>query len=60
VEIPPTPTPASTPTIDPTLAAAFIPPENATRLPTLLLHRRWPSLLSSMRPRPQGEFQLGS
>lgn len=34
IEIPPTPTPASTPTIDPTLAAAFIPPENATRLPT--------------------------
>ena len=34
LEIPPTPTPASTPTIDPTLAAAFIPPEVATRLPT--------------------------
>ncbi|MFH1184209.1 MAG: hypothetical protein V1755_04110 [Chloroflexota bacterium] len=34
VEVPATPTPASTPTIDPTLAAAFIPPENATRLPT--------------------------
>jgi len=34
IEIPPTPTPASTPTIDPTLAAAFIPAENATRLPT--------------------------
>lgn len=34
VAIPPTPTPASTPTIDPTLAAAFIQPEAATRLPT--------------------------
>jgi uncharacterized protein YraI len=34
IDVPPTPTPASTPTIDPTLAAAFIPPENATRLPT--------------------------
>jgi hypothetical protein len=34
VEVPPTPTPASTPTIDPTLAAAFIPEANATRLPT--------------------------
>jgi len=34
IEVPPTPTPASTPTIDPTLAAAFIPPDNATRLPT--------------------------
>ena len=34
VEVPPTPTPASTPTIDPTLAAAFIQPEIATRLPT--------------------------
>lgn len=34
VEIPPTPTPASTPTINPTLAAAFIAPANATRLPT--------------------------
>jgi uncharacterized protein YraI len=34
VDIPPTPTPASTPTINPTLAAAFIPAQNATRLPT--------------------------
>ncbi len=34
VEVPPTPTPASTPTINPTLAAAFIPAVNATRLPT--------------------------
>jgi len=34
VEVPPTPTPASTPTINPTLAAAFLPAENATRLPT--------------------------
>lgn len=34
VGVPPTPTPASTPTINPTLAAAFIPAENATRLPT--------------------------
>ncbi len=34
VDVPPTPTPASTPTINPTLAAAFIPAENATRLPT--------------------------
>jgi len=34
VDAPPTPTPFSTPTIDPTLAAAFIPPETPTRLPT--------------------------
>lgn len=34
IELPPTPTPGSTPTINPTLAAAFIPAENATRLPT--------------------------
>ncbi len=34
VDIPPTPTPASTPTINPTLAAAYIPAQNATRLPT--------------------------
>jgi hypothetical protein len=34
IDIPPTPTPASTPTINPTLAAAFIPVEKATRLPT--------------------------
>ena len=34
VDVPPTPTAASTPTIDPTLAAAYIPAENATRLPT--------------------------
>jgi hypothetical protein len=34
VAVPPTPTPASTPTINPTLVAAFIPVENATRLPT--------------------------
>ncbi len=34
VEAPPTPTPLATPTIDPTLAAAFIVPETPTRLPT--------------------------
>lgn len=34
VESPPSPTPASTPTIDPTLAAAFIAPVTPTRLPT--------------------------
>jgi len=34
VVAPPTPTPFSTPTIDPTLAAAFIAPETPTRLPT--------------------------
>jgi uncharacterized protein YraI len=34
VEPPPTPTPVSAPTIDPTLQAAFITPEVATRLPT--------------------------
>jgi len=34
VVAPPTPTPFSTPTIDPTLAAAFIAPETPTRLST--------------------------
>ena len=34
IDIPPTPTPALTPTINPTLAAAYLPVENATRLPT--------------------------
>jgi len=34
IDIPPTPTPASTPTINPTLAAAFLPAVGATRLPT--------------------------
>jgi hypothetical protein len=34
VDVPPTPTPLYTPTIDPTLAAAYLPVENATRLPT--------------------------
>lgn len=34
IDIPPTPTPASTPTINPTLAAAYLPAQNATRLPT--------------------------
>ena len=34
VEPPPTPTPLTTPTIDPTLAAAFIIPLTPTRLPT--------------------------
>ena len=34
IPAPPTPTPASTPTINPTLAAAFIAPETPTRLPT--------------------------
>lgn len=34
IEIPPTPTPFSTPTINPTLAAAFIGQQTPTRLPT--------------------------
>jgi uncharacterized protein YraI len=34
VDIPPTPTPQSTPTLDPTLVAAFIGQPTATRLPT--------------------------
>lgn len=34
IDSPSTPTPASTPTINPTLAAAFIAPQAATRLPT--------------------------
>ncbi len=34
LDIPPTPTPASVPTIDPTLAAAFIVPVTPTRLAT--------------------------
>jgi hypothetical protein len=34
VEVPPTPTPMSTPTINPTLEAAFIGEMTATRLPT--------------------------
>ena len=34
IEIPPTPTPFSTPTINPTLVAAFIGQETPTRLPT--------------------------
>jgi hypothetical protein len=34
IKAPATPTPASTPTIDPTLAAAFIAPVTSTRLPT--------------------------
>jgi hypothetical protein len=34
VEVPPTPTPLSTPTIDPTLQAAFIGQQTPTRLPT--------------------------
>ncbi len=34
VDVPPTPTPAFTPTIDPTLVAAYLPVENATHLPT--------------------------
>jgi uncharacterized protein YraI len=34
VDPPSTPTPASTPTINPTLAAAFVTPQTPTRLPT--------------------------
>ena len=37
IEIPDTPTPFSTPTIDPTLEAAFIGQQTATRLPTFTL-----------------------
>ena len=34
VDIPPTPTPLTTATIDPTLVAAYLPAQNATQLPT--------------------------
>jgi len=34
IDVPPTPTPQSTPTIDPTLVAAFIGQPTSTRLPT--------------------------
>jgi hypothetical protein len=34
VDVPPTPTPVSTPTINPTLEAAFIGQQTPTRLPT--------------------------
>jgi hypothetical protein len=34
VDIPPTPTPLFTPTIDPTLVAAYLPAQHATPLPT--------------------------
>lgn len=34
VDVPPTPTPLYTATIDPTLVAAYLPAENATQLPT--------------------------
>jgi hypothetical protein len=34
IEVPPTPTPASTPTINPTLEAAFLGQQTPTRLPT--------------------------
>jgi hypothetical protein len=37
VELPPTPTPLSTPTINPTLEAAFIGQQTPTRLPTFTL-----------------------
>jgi len=37
VELPPTPTPNSTPTINPTLEAAFIGQQTPTRLPTFTL-----------------------
>ena len=37
VELPPTPTPFSTPTINPTLEAAFIGQQTPTRLPTFTL-----------------------
>lgn len=37
IDVPATPTPASTPTIDPTLVAAFIGQQTPTRLPTFTL-----------------------
>ncbi len=54
IEIPPTPTPFSTPTIDPTLEAAFIGQQTPTRLPTFTPPPalELPSFESGANPQP--------
>lgn len=56
IDIPPTPTPFSTPTIDPTLEAAFIGEQTPTRLPTFTPPPplELPSFDSSAEPDPTG------
>ncbi len=56
IDIPPTPTPFSTPTIDPTLEAAFIGQQTPTRLPTFTPPPplELPSFDSSATPAPAG------
>lgn len=64
IPAPSTPTPLSTPTIDPTLAAAFIDPVTPTRLPTftpppdLIVPTFLPNLETSNRI-PMGLFIIG-
>lgn len=54
IEVPPTPTPFSTPTIDPTLEAAFIGQQTPTRLPTFTPPPplELPSFESGANPQP--------
>ncbi len=56
IDIPPTPTPFSTPTIDPTLEAAFIGQQTPTRLPTFTPAPaiELPSFESSAEPEATG------
>lgn len=53
---PPTPTPASTPTINPTLAAAFIAPETPTRLPTFTAPA--PLAIATFDEKPAGSGRI--
>jgi hypothetical protein len=56
IKAPPTPTPASTPTINPTLEAAFIAPVTPTRLPTFTPPA--PLVISSFVEPDSGAVQL--
>lgn len=59
LEAPPTPTPASTPTLNPTLEAAFIAPVTPTRLPTFT--RPAPLVVSSFEEQDSttGQIPMG-
>jgi hypothetical protein len=56
IKSPPTPTPASTPTINPTLEAAFVPQVTPTRLPTFTPPA--PLVISSFAQPNSGPVQL--
>ena len=58
VDVPPTPTPLFTPTIDPTLVAAYLPAQNATHLPTFTAPAPL-AVPTFVQPQPTSRIPIG-